>query len=179
MRVYTGTGDQGETGLIGNHRVSKTDLRIEAFGQLDELNSVIGIIQTHNPPEEIERLLERCQSWLFDVGAELASTDASFTSVQPSQSEVLERSMDSMTASLPPLRTFILPGGSPLAANLHLARTVCRRGERAVVHMSHQFPVRSEVSVFLNRLSDWFFVAARYANHVAQIEDVAWKKFEQ
>lgn len=181
MKIYTRTGDEGTTGLLGGSRVAKSSLRMNAIGSVDELNATIGLVRVHAAGTELDGPLARIQAWLFDVGGELASPpDGSFPyeAIHDSQTEFLERSMDEQSAVLPPLRQFILPGGCPMAAQLHHARTVCRRAERAVVELHSVEPVRHPTRAFINRLADWLFVAARTANRVASVEDIAWAKSE-
>jgi cob(I)alamin adenosyltransferase len=179
MKIYTKTGDAGTTGLFGGARVDKDDVRVEAYGTVDELNAVLGLAQAAAPCAEVRALLASVQKELFVVGAELA-TVAGKESKLPMQlvgeTEIawLEASIDSMEASLPPLTTFILPGGSMAGAALHQARTVCRRAERSVLTASRSTAVRSEVLVYLNRLSDFLFVAARRENLAANVPDVPW-----
>lgn len=158
--------------------MSKTDLRIEAVGHVDELNAALGVCRTHPAPALIATALQRLQNQLFDVGAECAAPTGgrSHQSVEASHVEKLEQEIDEMTASLPPLANFILPGGTPLAAALHVARTVCRRAERVMLRLNELQEVRSELIQFLNRLSDWLFTAARFANHDAGEPDVIWNK---
>lgn len=178
MRLYTKTGDGGTTGLVGGDRVAKDDPRIEAVGALDELNAALGVAILHVSPARASELT-RIQSLLFDVGAEIACPpDGLFqmTSVDAEDVAVLERAMDDADGELPPLKAFILPGGTPGSAHLHLARTVCRRAERTVVTLSGVSPVRDDVARFLNRLSDRLFSAARQENLAAGIADVPWKK---
>jgi cob(I)alamin adenosyltransferase len=181
LRIYTRTGDGGDTGLLGGNRVPKTDVRIEAIGTVDELNATIGLCRTENPPPQVSTILEWVQNGLFDVGAELASSrDSGFElkSVEPPDIQRLEASIDSMTATLEPLKNFILPGGTMLAARLHVARTVCRRAERRVLTLHASFPVSTNVLGFLNRLSDWLFVAARWSNSHAGVADLKWSRKE-
>ncbi len=181
MKIYTRTGDAGETGLVGGMRIAKSSLRIAAIGEVDELNAAIGLARVETDGLRFDPLLERVQSLLFDLGAELAST-ADGPRVHATLSEehvrLLERSMDEQTERLPPLRNFVLPGGSAAAAQLHLARCICRRAERAVLAWHEAEPVREEVRAFLNRLSDWLFVCARSANQALGVEDVPWKGSE-
>lgn len=177
MRIYSRTGDGGTTGLIGGGRVSKTDARIEAVGHLDELNAALGVSRTHPAPELISNALGRLQNLLFDAGAEVAAPPGSSwarPNIAADHIERLEREIDVMTGELPPLKNFILPGGAPLAAALHMARTICRRAERAVLRLHELEPVRDELIQFLNRLSDWLFTAARFANQHAAHQDVIW-----
>jgi cob(I)alamin adenosyltransferase len=180
-KIYTKTGDDGTTGLLGPGRVSKDDLRIEAYGIVDELNAVLGVARA--APEiglELDRSLGQIQEELFTVGAALADPDPGgpFHSAVPDHFAArLEREIDSAESELPKLENFILPGGSPTAARLHLARTVCRRAERAVVSLG-KAPgqhVPEGIVIYLNRLSDLLFVLARLANARAGVADVPWR----
>jgi cob(I)alamin adenosyltransferase len=179
MKIYTKTGDDGETGLFAGPRVKKDDPRIEAYGTVDELNSVLGLVRSAKPPADIDRLLACVQNELFDLGAELATPDPKSrgTNLITQQNvESLEKAIDQFDANLPPLKTFILPGGTPAAAWLHLARTICRRAERRVVTLGDEpnVSLSSLVVIYLNRLSDLLFVLARAANQAAKVEDVKW-----
>jgi len=181
MKIYTKTGDDGETGLFGGTRVPKDHLRIETYGTVDELNSVVGIVRLHvaAASRELDVQLERIQNELFDLGAALATPDPikfGITGVTDEAIALLERSMDRFDADLEPLKQFILPGGAPAAAYLHLARTVCRRAERLTVALARQSDIAPTGVVYLNRLSDWFFVAARWINKQVGEPDVPWKK---
>lgn len=172
MKIYTKTGDAGTTGLVGGSRVSKSDAVIQAIGDVDELNAVVGVARTYS--KELDEELAHIQNWLFDLGAELATpSESRFDNQMLGVAQVgfLENGIDGMTELLPPLRNFILPGGTPLGAHLHLARTVCRRAERSVIALNLE---RHEPVIFLNRLSDWLFTAARYANRATG--DVTWSK---
>lgn len=178
-RIYTRGGDAGETGLIGGHRVPKDHPRVEAYGAVDELNAHLGAARPQVDDPELGALLDRIQHRLFDLGAELASPAAASGKTGAAGSgeiQALEDAIDRYQETLPPLREFILPGGTPLAASLHVARTVARRAERRVVTLARGEPVRPEVLRYLNRLSDLLFVLARAANHRAGRPDVAWKK---
>lgn len=178
-RIYTRTGDKGDTGLFGGQRVPKDHLRVEAYGTVDELNAVLGIARAAEPPPLTAAALEPLQLLLFELGAELATPpDKSQRSTGVTQADVeaMEREIDRAEAQLAPLKTFILPGGTPVAAALHHARTVCRRAERQVVALRRQEPDTSLLTVqVLNRMADLLFVLARLANHEAQREDVPWK----
>lgn len=179
MKIYTKTGDRGETGLFGGARVSKASDRVDAYGVIDELNSVIGVVRANGTDSRCDTLLAVVQSELFNVGAELACVpgkEAKLGVPLVSEAEVtpLEAMIDTLEADLPPLTSFVLPGGASEAAFLHLARTVCRRAERKIVALSQHEPVRDEVVRYVNRLSDLFFVMARHANHRANIADVPW-----
>lgn len=173
MKIYTRTGDSGETSLLTGARVLKNDPRIEGYGTLDELNACIGVARASWPGGPVDDELAAIQSDLFDLGAFLASDgDPRFPGVDTVRTQALESSIDRMESELAPLKNFILPGGSAAAAHLHLARTVCRRAERLVIGGESHRPA----VIYLNRLSDWLFVAARYANHVLGVPDVPWKK---
>jgi len=181
MKIYTKTGDDGETGLFGGPRVRKDAPRIEAYGTVDELNSVLGIVRSLAPPAEIDALVARIQNELFCLGAQLATPDpAAHATALIGAAEIaaLERAIDRFEAQLEPLKQFILPGGTPVAAHLHLARTVCRRAERRLVSLTRTSneSVATELVVYLNRLSDLFFVLARAANHAAGKPDVPWER---
>ena len=176
MKIYTRTGDLGETSLFGGARVAKNDPRIEAYGTVDELSSFLGVARAAALPAETETVLEQVQRDLFDVGAHLASPGTSrFAGVDPKRIEELERAIDTMERDLVPLTNFILPGGTPAAAHLHVARTVCRRAERCVVALHDESEATRSTIAYLNRLSDYLFVAARFANARAGVADVEWK----
>ncbi len=179
MKIYTKSGDQGETGLFGGSRVSKASLRVAAYGTIDELNCVLGMARSEMCDSASHACLENIQHQLFSLGAELAVTPAKVTSLRTPMLDMdavaeLESQIDSWEAQLTPLRQFILPGGTKAAACLHFARAVCRRAERAVVRLGEQEPVRSEALIYLNRLSDWLFVFARIANHSENCPDILW-----
>lgn len=179
MKIYTKTGDDGTTGLFGGARIEKDDPRVEAYGTVDELNSVIGVARAASPPEELREVLVRVQEDLFVIGAELATApgkEAKLPMGLVGDEDVrrLETEIDRAEAELAPLANFILPGGSPSGAALHHARTVCRRAERRVLEASRGAPVRPAVMVYLNRLSDFLFVAARRANHLAAAPETPW-----
>jgi cob(I)alamin adenosyltransferase len=177
MKIYTRTGDRGETSLFGGARVAKNDARIEAYGTIDELSSFVGVARAASVPAEVEGILEQVQRDLFEVGAHLASPGTSrFAGVDPQRIEELERAIDAMERELAPLTNFILPGGAMAAAQLHVARTVCRRAERLVVALRDDAPATQSTITYLNRLSDYLFVAARFANHRSGVEDVPWKR---
>ena len=178
MKIYTRTGDGGDTGLVGGSRLPKDSARISAIGDLDELNAAIGIAITNAHSSELAHDLRRVQEWLFELGAELATPESSRTkSMQVSDvAEVwLEASIDDQIAELPLLRHFILPGGGALAAQIHFCRCVCRRAERSALALHRSEPLRAEALKFLNRLSDWLFVTARTANKLENVEDVKWE----
>jgi len=174
-RIYTKTGDQGETGLFGGGRVSKDHPRVAAYGEVDELNAAVGFAASLEPQAFDAAFLETIQRDLFTIGAELASPDpAKAPHIGEPQIGMLEHMIDGHEAKLPPLKNFILPGGTPKAAAFHLARTVCRRAERAVVALSHHADVSPAILQYLNRLSDLLFVLARAANAQAGRPDVQW-----
>ncbi len=180
MRIYTKTGDDGTTGFLGNRRVPKDDLRIEAYGTIDELNSVLGVARAHGMDRQLDELLARLQDELFALGSALADPlpQGPFHNViTDAHVAALEETIDELEAELSPLRQFILPGGALPAGQVHLARTVCRRAERLVVRLSHvqDEHVPKSLIVYLNRLSDLLFVLARVLNHRAGIADVVWK----
>lgn len=179
-RIYTKTGDQGETGLGDGSRVSKDHARVAAYGTVDELNSVLGLLLAEGHlDQEKAALLRRIQNDLFDVGADLCLPNIAgeqpgkMLRVRPEQAANLEQSIDRYNADLLTLRSFVLPGGSPAAAWCHLARTVCRRAERVVVTLAHREQVNPHVIVYLNRLSDLLFVLARVSNDKGKAE-VLW-----
>jgi len=178
MKIYTKTGDRGDTSLFGGQRVPKDALRIEAYGTVDELNSVIGIVLAGSPDPRVAGILTQVQSQLFDLGADLATPRSvvkkNIRRVEPRDARTLEKQIDRIESHLKPLRSFILPGGSADAARLHFARTVCRRAERAVVRMSRNEDIGPGITIYLNRLSDLLFVLARYANHTAGISEIKW-----
>jgi cob(I)alamin adenosyltransferase len=180
MKIYTRTGDAGETGLFGGARVAKTDLRVEAYGSVDEANAAIGVARAAGVSPSADRLLQTIQDELFTVGAELACAPGKEAKlrlelVDDAATERQEHAMDELEATLPPLKTFVLPGGTPGAAGLHLARTIARRAERAVLSANAESPLRPEILRYLNRLSDLLFVMARAENHVSGVADVPWK----
>jgi cob(I)alamin adenosyltransferase len=179
VKIYTKAGDAGLTGLLGPGRFAKDDARIEAYGAVDELNAAVGVARAAGPDPDADRWLARVQDDLFVVGSALADPDPAgpfHLAVKPEHASLLEAWIDELEAGLEPLSQFILPGGSPAAASLHLARTVCRRAEREVVRLSRRpgESVPAEVLVYLNRLSDFLFVLARAVNRRAGVPDVPW-----
>ena len=179
MKIYTKTGDSGETGLHGGTRVSKDGIRIEACGTIDELNACIGSVRSQIQDSEIDAILHRIQNELFDIGADLATLEthpkAANLRIPPSLTPGLEREIDWFEDQLPPLKNFILPGGSVGGAAVHLARTVCRRAERCVVALAKEEAVNPEVLIYLNRLSDLLFVLARVVNHRLGESEPLWE----
>ena len=189
MKIYTGSGDRGKTSLFSGERVAKDNERVEAYGDLDELNSVIGALIAALPPQstDVRPELDRIQADLFHIGAWLATSPGaaaagSLSPIDPDRTAALEGSIDWIDATLPPLTGFILPGGNPAASWAHIARTVCRRTERRVVRLAAGItPAESaeqvrRAIVYLNRLSDYFFVLARHLNRIQGNEDVLWKR---
>jgi cob(I)alamin adenosyltransferase len=186
-RIYTKTGDKGDTGLVGGQRVPKTAAAIEAYGTVDELNSIVGLCrEACRADQSLKALdgdLETIQHWLFDLGGLLACAPEDraqykLRALSDAHAHWLEKRMDAATAELPPLKHFVLPGGSEAAARLHMARTVCRRAERLCL-VDELKPWRPEgAMIFLNRLSDYFFVMARLANHRLAVDDVKWQAVE-
>ena len=189
MKIYTGSGDRGKTSLFSGERVSKSDLRVAAYGDVDELNSFLGALVAALPPMEVELAeeIKQIQSVLLHIGARLAVTPGSPVSVElveitEEHSKELEEAIDRIDESLPPLKNFLLPGGHISAAWAHLARTVCRRAERHVVGISTSRSGIGDgerlrnVIVYLNRLSDYLFVVARLCNKVHGLPDTVWKK---
>jgi cob(I)alamin adenosyltransferase len=181
MKIYTKTGDRGETALFGGGRVSKDHPRVAAYGDVDELNSVIGLIRATEPAGFFDPLLESIQRDLFSIGGHLATPDPERVSkalekaaLSPERVSEFERAMDEAERELPPLKAFVLPAGTPKASALHLARTVCRRAERSVVHLAQSNEVPGLFLIYLNRLSDLLFTLARLANHRGGVKDVTW-----
>jgi cob(I)alamin adenosyltransferase len=183
-KIYTRTGDTGDTGLIGGSRTRKDSLRVAAYGDVDELNAAIGLAraelsQASTAVEAIDHILVRLQHQLFNLGAELATPSTSETAsfeVEAADVVSLEDDIDHWGEVLKPLAEFVLPGGSKAAAAIHLVRCICRRAERKIVTLAAVEPVRPEVLRYVNRLSDLLFVLARAANHVSGAPDVTWQK---
>ena len=182
-KVYTLTGDKGTTSLVGGTRVSKDDIRVEAYGTVDELNANIGLL-AHNSKlddlKDLPELVRKIQNKLFNIGAYLATEntaeDAPVYGLNEEDILEIEHKIDEMDAELPPFRGFILPGGSRLSALCDICRTVTRRAERRVISLSHTAPVSPLVLRYLNRLSDFFFVLARFNNVTHQFEEIYWDK---
>ncbi len=179
MKIYTRTGDDGTTGLFGGARVAKADPRVEAYGTVDEANTILGLARAAGVNGALDESLARIQAELFTLGAELACAPGKedklgLERVEDSHIEQLEAEIDALEAGLEPLKNFILPGGCMSAAFLHQARCVCRRAERRVLEAREHAPVRGQVVRYLNRLSDLLFVQARAANHQAGQVDVPW-----
>jgi cob(I)alamin adenosyltransferase len=188
MRLYTRTGDNGTTGLVGGERVAKDCLRLEAYGTVDELNSVLGLVVSYTSDDEVSLLLKKIQNELFTLGSDLASPYDEKTEkyniprVTKEMYAELENKIDHFSELVEPMRNFILPGGSKTASYLHLARTVCRRAERRAVELKRELETKSKLEnvgniiVYLNRLSDLLFALARYENKISNIPDIPWVK---
>ena len=178
MKIYTKSGDKGKTSLFGGERVSKDAHRIEAYGTIDELNSAIGVIRAMKPAVDVDRILNRIQHDLFLLGADLATPrtkgQKKVPRVEEHDVEHLERTIDRLDSSLEPLRQFVLPGGSRIAAEIHSVRTICRRAERRLVELSRKSDIGTTPLVYINRLSDLLFVMARYVNKEDKVEEVKW-----
>jgi len=181
LRIYTRTGDDGDTGLFGGGRVPKDHARVIAYGDVDELNAVIGVARSVEIMPRIDEVLAPVQRDLFALGAMLATPDHEKMKEQLAKARIaeariaqLEQAIDDGEAELEPLKAFIMPGGTPKAAALHVARTVCRRAERAVIHLQREAEIPQIVVVYLNRLSDLLFVLARVANRRAGAGEVTW-----
>ena len=180
-KIYTKKGDDGKTELGDGNRIEKFSTRVEAYGTVDEVNSVIGTVTCLNINKELKTALERIQNDLFDLGADLClpkSENENLANeplrVRKEQVSRLESEIDSMNKSIEPIRSFVLPGGNEIAANFHLCRTICRRAERRVVKLMETETINLEALIYLNRLSDWFFVAARKSNDNGK-DDILWK----
>lgn len=179
-KIYTRTGDKGETGLGDGSRISKTHPRVEAMGAVDELNSVIGLVVesltrcAENELRDIAGFLRRVQHRIFDIGGEISIPG--YALITAESVDELERALDGLNEKLPPLENFILPGGSPLVAECHHARAVCRRAERALAQLATAEEINQPGLTFLNRLSDYLFVVARSCARVTGVEEVLWEK---
>jgi len=181
LKIYTKTGDDGTTGLIGGSRVKKYDSRLEAYGTIDELNASIGVLRSANLPEKVVEILNKIQNKLFNIGSLLASDEKgqAFTSglaITENDIKTLEKAIDEYQSQLPELTHFIIPGGDFSSAQCHVARTVCRRAERRILEFAEHSKVHSEIIVYINRLSDFFFVLSRKLAFDNNIEEVSWKK---
>ena len=178
MKIYTKTGDKGTTALFGGTRLPKHHIRIEAYGTVDELNSFIGLVRDHLTNELLRKELKGIQEILFTIGSHLAADPAKenlwLPAIKASEVEFLEQGIDRMQASLPPLKNFILPGGHPVVSHCHVVRCVCRRAERNVVALGEIEAVLPILSQYLNRLSDYFFVLARFIGKELGTEEVVW-----
>lgn len=181
MKIYTKTGDKGSTSLIGGTKVPKSHLRIEAYGTVDELNSYIGLCRDLLTDNAVRDLLQEIQDRLFTIGSSLACDPEKeprmrLPDLKEADITLLEKAIDNMNESLPEMKNFILPGGHSTVSHLHIARCVCRRAERNVVRLEMEFPASDSLTLkYLNRLSDYLFVLARYAGKQLDAEEVAWK----
>ncbi len=177
VKIYTKTGDAGETGLFSGERVAKCHPRVSAYGALDEMNSVIGIAVAAGPAPEVREALESVQRLAFELGSDLATVakEGKRPRIGADEIRLLEEGIDGMTEKLPELRVFILPGGTPAAAQIQLARAVCRRVEREVIAASASESIPHEAVVFLNRLSDFLFTLARYENYLSGVNEPEWR----
>jgi cob(I)alamin adenosyltransferase len=181
MKIYTKGGDKGETGLFGGERVPKDSIRIEAYGTIDELNSFIGLALTEIKDTDIIKLLSRIQNILFTLGSDLAAPDNeknrihNIPRITKSHFKEIEKEIDKFDSRLEALRNFILPGGCKNSALLHICRTICRRAERRVITLNNGVNLNPDIIIFLNRLSDLFFVLSRYENKISGIEDTKWQ----
>lgn len=179
FKIYTKTGDKGETSLIGGVRVPKYHLRIESYGTVDELNSYIGLVKDMITDEHAKEVLYEIQDRLFTIGSVLASdpekSKMKIPDLHETDVELLEKEMDAMDENLPELRSFILPGGHPAISTAHVARCICRRAERLVVHLSNESQVPEIIAVYLNRLSDYLFVLSRKIATDFNVDEIPWR----
>lgn len=181
QKIYTKTGDGGNTALIGGTKVPKNDLRIETYGTVDELNSWIGLVGDQLTDTDLKTFLKEIQDLLFTIGSALATdseheTKMKLPDLHEADVETLEKAIDAMTAQLPPMKHFILPGGHVAVSSIHVARCVCRRAERLAVGLRQQAIVVDDLVIrYLNRLSDYLFTLARYAAHILNVPEVVWQ----
>ncbi|MBI5227387.1 cob(I)yrinic acid a,c-diamide adenosyltransferase [Candidatus Micrarchaeota archaeon] len=175
MPIYTKFGDKGNTSLLGGIVVPKDDPRVEAYGSVDELNATLGIVIAFNDIEIVSKSLTQIQNDLFVIGAELAAKEVSSNELYARRSDEMEKEIDSLYSQLPVLKNFVLPGGSKTASLLHLARTVCRRAERAIVSLSQEEKVNPDIIIYINRLGDLIFTQARFVNFKKGSKEVIWK----
>ncbi len=181
MKIYTRTGDKGNTSLIGGTKVPKSDLRIEAYGTVDELNSCIGLCKDLVQDETAKTLLQEIQDRLFTIGSSLACDPVKepkmkIPDIKETDVDLLEKEMDRMNETVPAMKNFILPGGHPTLSHLHIARCVCRRAERCVVRLVNDTDGHEDLIIkYLNRLSDYLFVLSRYVGHLLGIPEIAWR----
>ena len=180
IKIYTKTGDDGTTGLVGGSRVKKYDLRLESYGTIDELNAAVGVLRSFELEVHINQLILNIQNKLFNIGSRLASDEngEAFTANLAIKSEdiaELEKAIDSFEEELPELKNFILPGGDMLVAQCHVARTICRRAERRIVEFAETEKVQPELIKYVNRLSDFFFVLSRYIGFRRGVDETQWK----
>ncbi len=179
MKIYTKTGDKGESSLFGGKRIPKDATRLESYGTVDELNSIVGICRSMNTVKALDQMLETIQNDLFVLGADLATPQRTaskhFKRITQKEIKWAEASIDKIEGEVEPLKNFILPGGNRSAAMLHFARTVCRRAERLVVRLAREEEIGDVAIIYLNRLSDLFFMLARWANALSNTPEVKWK----
>ena len=178
LKIYTKTGDKGETGLFGGQRVSKSSIRVDAYGEVDELNAFLGLARCYCQDKEISEILGEIQEDLFAIGADLATPPTSKTRairISLEAASRLEGIIDKLDATLSPLKRFILPGGGKATAHIHAARGICRRAERRIVELSKTEEVNPAVLVYMNRLSDLLFIVARHLNKIENISEKEWK----
>ncbi|MCH7812188.1 MAG: cob(I)yrinic acid a,c-diamide adenosyltransferase [Chloroflexi bacterium] len=183
-KLYTRTGDRGQTGLFGGRRVPKDHPRVAAYGAIDELNAALGLAISYIRQRRLVASLQTIQNELFNIGAELATVgptrsrrkESASLRLEGAKTEWLESLIDEYDARVPPLRTFVLPSGTTAASALHVARTVCRRAEREVVALARKQPINAAIMTYLNRLSDLLFVLARYVNKAARRRELLWEK---
>jgi len=180
LKLYTKTGDHGETSLFGGTRVGKDNLRIESYGAIDELNSIIGVCRSVNTARDVDDILSLIQNQLFTIGSDLATpftvTSSAIQRLNADEAILLEKEIDRLTEHVQPLTSFILPGGNRAAAMIHYARTVCRRAERLVVALSRKEQINEAAIVYLNRLSDLLFILARYVNALSNTPEIHWNR---
>lgn len=175
MKIYTKTGDKGQTGLYSGKRLSKAHIRVEAYGTVDELNSFVGLLRDHVKDEDLRTRLLAQQNLLFALGAAMADDRPGQAYQLPGNAATdLEQHMDEMNESLPKMTHFILPGGHPTVSHTHLCRTICRRAERRTVELAESVEMDPGIVIYLNRLSDWFFVLGRYLSLKLDVEEVKW-----
>lgn len=178
FKIYTKTGDKGETGLFGGKRLPKDDLRIEAYGTIDELNATVGALADEIISNDIQTFLRQVQNDLFVIGSHLATVpgkNLNLPSLPAAQIQVMETWMDEWDEALPPLKNFILPGGHPTVSKAHMARCVCRRSERRVISLGHREEISPLIVMYLNRLSDFFFMLGRKLAQDLQIKEIIWE----
>lgn len=177
FKIYTKTGDTGETSLFGGKRLPKDDIRIEAYGTVDELNAYIGLLRDHLKMAAVTAVLEEVQTCLFTIGSNLANDptkNLAVPKIKEADIALLERTIDEMETELEPLKNFILPGGHVLASHAHVARTICRRAERRVITLNRENPVDPILIRYLNRLSDYLFVLARKFTGLFNVQEIVW-----
>ena len=180
MKIYTKGGDKGKTSLFGGKRVAKNYIRLEAYGTIDELNSLLGVVLSHKVHNITTEILLNIQNNLFVIGAELATPpevkSSAIKIISSAEIKNIEKTIDEIELKLQPLTSFILPGGSKSASALHFARTVCRRAERRIIELDFSEPINSNIIVYINRLSDLLFVIARFENHTSSTPEIEWKQ---